>query len=84
MKSEIKINQTLTLTEFQNNVGKYLKYVQGGNDVIIMKNGKEIARLISNDKGVSFLSDALVGVLKNDYDDEKIKEDKIKKYESIN
>lgn len=70
-------------TEFQNNVGKYLKIVQEGEDVIIVKSGKEIARLISYNKGVSFLSDSLVGVLKNDYDDKTIKEEKLKKYENI-
>lgn len=52
-------------------------------DVIIMKSGKEIARLISYNKGVSFLSDSLVGMLKNDYDDKTMKEEKLKKYENF-
>ena len=52
---------TVSATELQNNFGKYLQYVQTGNDVIILRNGKEVARLISRDKSVSFLTDSLLG-----------------------
>lgn len=55
---------TVTATEIQNNFGKYLQLVQTGEEVIILRNGPEMARLISRDKNVSFLSDSLVGVLK--------------------
>lgn len=55
---------TVTATEIQNNFGKYLQLVQTGEEVIILRNGLEMARLISRDKNVSFLSDSLVGVLK--------------------
>ena len=75
--------RTVTTTEFQNNFGKYLQYVQTGKDVIILKNGKEVAKLVSYEKNISFLSDSLVGVLKNDYDYKNIKEEKNKKYEGI-
>lgn len=74
---------TVSATELQNNFGKYLQYVQTGNDVIILRNGKEVARLISYDKSVSFLTDSLLGVLKGDYNEESIKAEKMKKYESI-
>lgn len=60
---------TVTATDFQNNFGKYLQSVQTGNEIIILKNGIEVARLISKEQSVSFLTDSLVGVLKNDYDD---------------
>ena len=33
-----------------------------------LKNGKEVARLVSRQKAVSFLTDSLTGVLANDYD----------------
>ena len=59
---------TVTATEIQNNFGKYLQYVQTGEDVIIVKNGKEVARLISHEKTISFLTDSLIGVIKGDYD----------------
>ena len=60
---------TATATEVHNNFGKYLRMVQAGGEIIIMKNGKEVARLISHEKSVSFLTDSLLGVLKGDYDE---------------
>lgn len=33
---------TATTTEVQNNFGKYLQMVQAGDEVIILKNGKEV------------------------------------------
>lgn len=74
---------TVSATELQNNFGKYLQYVQSGNDVIILRNGKEVARLISHDKSVSFLTDSLMGVLKVDYNIEDIKTERIRKYEKV-
>lgn len=74
---------TATATEVQNNFGKYLNLVQTGGEVIVSKNGKEIARLVSYDKSVSFLTDSLIGVLKGDYDDKKARTEKMKKYESV-
>lgn len=74
---------TVSTTELQNNFGKYLQYVQAGNDVIILRNGKEVAKLISYDKSVSFLTDSLIGILKGNYNKESIKSERIKKYESI-
>ncbi len=50
-------------TECQNNFGKYLELVQKHGEIIITKNGKEYARLISNEKKYEFLSDNLVGLL---------------------
>ncbi len=69
-------------TELQNNFGKFLEFVQNGNDIVITRNGKPVARLISNERSVSFLSDSLVGVLQNDYDDKEIKNERMSKYES--
>ena len=74
---------TVTATEIQNNFGKYLQAVQQGGEIIILKNGVEVARLISKERSVSFLSDSLVGVLKNDYDDKAIREERILKHEKI-
>ena len=41
---------TATATEVQNNFGKFLKLVQEGQEIVILKNGTELARLISNDR----------------------------------
>ena len=59
---------TATATDVQNNFGKYLQAVQMGNEIIILKNGVEVARLISKNKTVSFLTDSLTGILSNNYD----------------
>ena len=64
--------QTVKTTELQNNFGKYLQAVIDGNEIIIIKNGKEVARLISKDKTVSYLSDSLLGILKNDISEKDI------------
>ena len=73
---------TATATELQNNFGKYLSMVQRGDEVIVLKNGKEVARLISNERSVSFLTDSLVGVLSGNYDDKEVRTERMKKYES--
>lgn len=64
---------TISATELQNNFEKYLQYVQTGQDVIILRNGKEVARLIPHEKRVSFLTNSLIRVLKTDYNKESIK-----------
>ena len=73
---------TVTATEVQNNFGKYLRVVQTGGEVIVMKNGKGVARLVSYDKSVSFLTDSLTGVLKNDYNETETRTERMKKDES--
>ncbi len=75
---------TATATDVQNNFGKYLQSVQSGDEIIILKNGKEVARLISHDKSVSYLTDSLRGILKGDYDDKATRAERMTKYESAN
>ena len=74
---------TATATDVQNNFGKYLQMVQTGEEIIILRNGKEMARLISHDKSVSFLTDSHIGVLKNYYDDKSARTERMAKYESV-
>lgn len=73
---------TATATNVQNNFGRYLQAVQTGDEVIILKNGKEVARLISHESSVSFLTDSLTGILKHDYDDKAIRAERIEAHES--
>lgn len=73
---------TATATEIQNNFRKYLNMVQSGGEAVVIKNGKEVARLVSYDKSVSFLTDSLIGALNNDYDYKKVRMERMKKYES--
>ena len=71
-----------TATEMKNNFGKYLDMIIRGNEVIITKNGKEIGRLIPKSQSVSFLTDSLTGIIKEDYDLKQEKEKELKsKYE---
>ena len=74
---------TVTATDMQNNFGKYLQAVQSGDEIIILKNGKEVARMISHERSVSFLTDTLTGVLKNDYDDKAMRAERIAAHEGL-
>lgn len=74
---------TATATEVQNNFGKFLKLVQQGQEIVIMKNGTEIARLISKDRTVEFLSDSLVGVLSSDVDERQARAERISRHENL-
>ncbi len=65
--------------DVQKNFDRYLQSVQSGDEIIILKNGKEAARLVSYDSSVSFLTDSLTEILKNDYDDKKINMERIEK-----
>lgn len=73
-----------TATEVQNNFGRFLKMVQEGQEVIIIRNGVEVARLISKEKTASFLSDSLVGVLSADVDEKAIREERAGRHENLN
>lgn len=57
--------RTATATEVQNNFGKYLQYAIESGEVVIMRNGKRVARLISEDAAIEYLTDSLRGVLKH-------------------
>lgn len=72
---------TVNATEFQNNFGKYLQIVQNGGEVVILKNGREVARLISAESSAFFLTDSLTGILKQDYDEDEITKERISAYE---
>ena len=58
-----------TSTEVQNDLGRSLQTAIDGDKIAIAKNGKEVARLISREKTVSFLTESLVGILKTDVDE---------------
>ena len=74
---------TATATEIQNNFGRFLKMVQEGQEVVIIKNGTEVARLISKAQTVSFLSESLVGVLSSDTDEKQARAERLSRYENI-
>ena len=73
-----------TATEMQNNFGRYLNLVMSGNEVIVTKNGREIGRFIPKDAVISYLTDSLTGILKEEYDLDEVKTERLtEKYGSI-
>ena len=54
------ITATATATEMQNNFGRYLSLVMSGQEIIVTKIPKAAA--------VSYLTDSLTGILKEEYD----------------
>ena len=73
---------TATTTEVQNNFGKYLQKVQEGEEVVVLKNGKAVARIMSYAQSLSFLTDSLTGVLEGDYDENKTREERMSRHEA--
>ena len=67
-----------TATELQNNFGKYLNLVISGQEVIVTKNGHEVARFVPKDAAVSYLTDSLIGTLNGSYNLEKEKTYRLK------
>jgi prevent-host-death family protein len=55
-----------TATEMQNNFGRYLSLIMAGQEVIVTRNGHEVGRLIPKEATVSFLTDSLTGILRDD------------------
>ena len=69
----------VTATDIQNNFGRYLSAVIEGEEIIIIKNGKEVARLISKNSAATYLTDSLTGVLKNNYNEKDVAEERYSK-----
>lgn len=77
------IGATATATELQNNFGRYLNIVIGGEEVVITKNGKEVGRLVPRGAAISTLTDSLTGVLKGRTELEEAKGARLReKYEA--
>ena len=77
------VEVTATATEMQNNFGRYLNVVLGGNEVVVTRNGKEVGRLVPKGAAVSYLTDSLTGVLNNGYDSDAARAERLaKKYET--
>ncbi len=72
-----------TAMEVQYTFGRYHKLAQEGGENIIVKNSVEVARLVSRDKSVSFLSDSLIGVLTGDVDETALKAERIMRHEGL-
>ena len=64
---------TATATEMQNNFGRYLNIVMSGGEIIVTKNGNEVGRFIPKGASISYLTDSLTGILKENYDPDEVK-----------
>ena len=74
---------TATATEMQNNFGRYLSLVMDGIEVIVTKNGKEVGRFLPRDAAVSYLTDSLTGILKENVDLDQVKEERLREKYAI-
>ena len=72
-----------TATEMQNNFGRYLAIVQGGNEVIVTRNGKEVGRFVPRNAAVSCLTDSLTGILGGNTDIDEAKEERLKEKHAV-
>ena len=70
-----------TATDVQNNFGKYLQYAMENGEVVILRNGKRVARIVSEEATVGYLTDSLLGVLKQQYSDDEVKSARTAKYD---
>ena len=74
---------TATATEMQNNFGRYLSLVMDGIEVIVTKNGKEVGRFLPREAAVSYLTDSLTGILKENVDLDQVKEERLREKYAI-
>ncbi len=63
-------------TEIQNNFGKYLD-LASSQEIVITRNGLPIARLVSMDYSISFLSEKLVGLVPSTVNEKAIREERL-------
>lgn len=62
-----------TVAEMQNNFSKYLDLMISGQEIIVTRNGREVGRFIPRDAAVSYLTDALTGILRYNLDPNEVK-----------
>ena len=74
---------TATATEMQNNFGRYLSLVMDGIEVIVTKNGKEVGRFLPREAAVSYLTDSLTGILKENADLDQVKKERLREKYAI-
>ena len=63
-------------TDVQNNFGKYLE-MAAGQEIVITRNGTAVARLIGIKLSEKSLADRLVGIIPNDVNEEREKDERL-------
>ncbi len=69
-----------TATEVQDNFEKFLEIVETGEEVVILSNNIEIARLLPFNRNIHTVTDSLVGALKGDYNEKDARAENMNKY----
>ena len=72
----------ITSTEFKSNIGYYLSLVSQ-EDIVITRNGKCVARLIKEKEDLVAIAKSLVGILPDTITLKEAREEKFKRYESL-
>ena len=54
-----------------------------GIEVIVTKNGKEVGRFLPREAAVSYLTDSLTGILKENADLDQVKEERLREKYAI-
>ena len=57
----------VTVNEIQNDFDRYLALIMNGQEIVITNNGQELGRFVPKNPTVSYLTDSLTGILKEDY-----------------
>ena len=74
--------QVATDEEFQKDFDNYLRAVLYGDEIVLTRDGREIARVLPHGKVLSTLSESMLGILKHDYDDKAVREERALRHES--
>lgn len=72
----------ITATELKSKMGKYLD-IAAKEEIIIVKNGKKIAKLVPATEDKVEVAKSLFGILPNDASLEKAREERLSKHERI-
>ena len=73
---------TATVAEFTNNINSFMEMVQNGQDIIVLNDGIEVARLVSKNNRSQSISRSLLGVIPNVYDEKELRAERMKRHES--
>jgi prevent-host-death family protein len=72
----------ISATEFKENIGKYLTLADS-EDIIITKNGKQVAKLTTIGNSNGLLTDSLIGVIPDPMvEAARLREERLSKHES--
>ena len=75
------MRQTATVDEMQQDFAKYLDIAEKYGEVVVLHEGKPVARLVAESNAEGSLTDSLCGVLKRQYTEEDAQKARMMVYE---